>query len=122
MGKFISVKSFLSKPAEAAAALDTSDSLLLESLELVELAPGEPLPHLVCRPRQDLELASDQASGSQTRLESVWVFAAGNAECDAHVVDVPVEMAHEDDPSVLDGEKSVGVSLECHLWEEESGY
>ena len=101
MGKFISVKSCLSNPAEVAAALDTFDSLLLESHGLVELAPGEPLPHLVCRPRKDLELASDQASGSQTRLENVWVFAAGNAECDAHLVDVPVERAHEGEPRVL---------------------
>ena len=78
-----------------------SNSPLLESHEPVELAADELLPHFVFLPRQDLEFASDQTSGSRTLLECVRVFAAGNAECDAHVVDVPGEWAHEDAPSVL---------------------
>lgn len=79
----------------------TSDSPLLESDEPVELAADELLPNFVFLPRQDLEFASDQTSGSQTLLECVRVSAVGIAECDAHVVDVPVEWAREDEPSVL---------------------
>lgn len=91
----------------------TSNSPLLESHEPVELA-DEVLLHFVFLPRQDLEFASDQASGSQTLLECVRVFAAWDAEGDAHVVDVPVEWTHEGEPSVLYREASVSCSaMEC---------
>lgn len=48
-----------STEAEAPAVLNTSNSVLPESHELVELAADKLLPHLVFLPRQDLEFASD---------------------------------------------------------------
>lgn len=88
--------------AKAPASLDLRTTLLLtKSHEVVELAADEALPHLVYRPRLDLEFASDKTSGSQTLLEGVGVFAAREAKCDAHVVDIPVERTHEGEPRVL---------------------
>lgn len=88
--------------AKALATLDTSPQKL-EALH----------PEEVCRPRTHLKLASDQACGPQTLLETSLGFLFRESERDARCEGVVHAVIHANIPRVLDsglGQSSTFVS------------